>query len=114
MARRSLTSLIEEQTTEPPTPVAPREPVVTEYVTHEVPKYLQLVRKEARLTEHQYAELTSLARRLNRQRGRRAGERITENTLIRAAIEVLLTQAGQLHGETEAELVDSLTAILRK
>jgi len=113
MARRSLTSLIEEQTTEPSPPPRP-ELVQTEPVTTEVPNYLRLVRKETRLTEEQYSDLTSLARRLNRQREQRTGERITENTLIRAAVDALLTQAENLHGETEAELTQSLTTRLRK
>jgi len=61
----------------------------------EVPKYLTLVRKEARLREDQLDSLTSLARSLNRKR-KGSGERITENTLIRSAIDLLLTQSERL------------------
>ena len=36
------------------------------------------------------------------------GERITENTLIRLAIDLLIAKAGQLHGSTEGKLRRSL------
>jgi len=71
------------------------------------PKYLTLIRKEARLTELQIEQLTAISRKLNRQR-RGRGERLTENTLIRVAIELLLSRADSLSGTTEAELLESL------
>lgn len=80
----------------------PKEPEVSE-----VPKYLQLERKEVRLRLDQLDELTSLVRRLNRARKGR-GERLTENTLIRVAIDLLLKNADQLQGFTEDELLVSL------
>ena len=46
---------------------------------------------------------------LNRQRGGE-GERITENTLIRVAVDMLLGQAGRLRGTTEDELRKSVTS----
>lgn len=73
----------------------------------EVPKYLQLERKEVRLRLDQLDELTSLVRRLNRAR-KGKGERLTENTLIRVAIDLLLKNADQLQGFTEDELLASL------
>ena len=54
--------------------------------------------------------LTDLARRLNRRKPKGAGERITENTLIRVAVELLLAQADRLDGTTEDELLASLTS----
>ncbi|TDD64795.1 hypothetical protein E1262_27130 [Jiangella aurantiaca] len=66
-------------------------------------------RKEARLREDQVAELNRLARQLARA-ARRArptgapGERITDNTLIRVAVDLLLGKAEQLRGTTEDEL----------
>ncbi|MDB9494414.1 hypothetical protein PN441_08430 [Spirulina major CS-329] len=72
-----------------------------------LPKYLQLIRKEARLREDQVDALFMLARRLNRQK--KGGERITENTLIRVAIDLLLAHSDQLTGTTEQELQDSIT-----
>ncbi len=80
---------------------------VTDLQTDEVPKYLALVRKEARLREEQLDNLTSLTRSLNRQR-KGTGERITENTLIRVAVDLLLNQSGELKGCTEQELKESV------
>lgn len=73
----------------------------------EVPKYLALVRKETRLREDQIDKLTAIARKLNRQK--RGGERITENTLIRVAVDLLLDRAQSLSGADEAQLLDSLS-----
>ncbi|WP_264320938.1 hypothetical protein [Zarconia navalis] len=73
----------------------------------QVPKYLTLIRKETRLREDQLDRLTAIARKLNR--AKRGGERITENTLIRVAVDLLLDRADVLSGATEAELRDSLS-----
>ena len=69
--------------------------------------YLDLERKEARLREGQLGELTSHARRLNKAKTGRA-PRITENTLIRVAIDLLLSRVDELQGNTEAELRKSV------
>ncbi|MGH3223058.1 MAG: hypothetical protein ACRDPY_30945 [Streptosporangiaceae bacterium] len=53
--------------------------------------------------------MARLRRGLNRQRGGE-GERITENTLIRVAVDLLLARAGDLRGGTEDELRDSVTS----
>jgi hypothetical protein len=72
------------------------------------PKYLRLNRKEARLRDDQFEALTNLRRRLNRlRRGR--GERITDNTLIRVAVDLLLLKRETLRGHSEEELLESLT-----
>ena len=81
---------------------------LTDSQTPEVPKYLTLIRKETRLREDQLASLTAIARKLNRTK--RGGERITENTLIRVAVDLLLDRAESLSGVTEAELRDSLSS----
>ncbi len=73
----------------------------------EVPKYLTFVRKEARLRSEQLDSLTSLTRSLNRKR-QSNGERITENTLIRVAIDLLLNQSDELKGTTEQEIKKSV------
>lgn len=73
-----------------------------------VPKFRTLERKELYLRLDQIDELTSLRRRLNRMRGRGNGERLTENTLIRVAVDLLLSQAGKLGGVDEEELKHSL------
>lgn len=69
--------------------------------------YLRLVRKEARLREEQYAALTQHARRLSRAR-RGQGARITENTLIRIAVDLMLDQIDRAVGIDEYELRESL------
>jgi hypothetical protein len=70
--------------------------------------YLSFERKETRLRADQYARLTQEARRLNKAKGT-GGERITENTLIRIAIDLLFEQVEGLAGSTEAELRNSVT-----
>lgn len=70
-------------------------------------RYDQLERKETRLRADQYSRLTELSRELNRQR-QGQGERITENTLIRVAIDLLLAGGDNLAGTTEAELRTSM------
>lgn len=72
------------------------------------PKYLSLARKEARLRADQIDRLTAIARQLNRQKIEGEGERLTENTLIRLAVDLLFVQADKLAGATEAELRASL------
>ncbi len=73
------------------------------------PRYLQLERKEARLRTDQIDDLNTLTRQLNRQkRGKPSEERLTDNTLIRVAIDLLLQQKNSLKGTTEDELRDSL------
>jgi hypothetical protein len=95
-----------------PTPRAARgrrgigTPAVTESQT---PKWQRLERKELRLRADQLDELARIRRALNRQRGGE-GERITENTLIRVAVDVLLGRAGKLRGTTEDELRKSVTS----
>lgn len=79
----------------------------SEVVTPGVPKYLRLERKDTLLWPGQLSELSVLRRTLNRARGG-AGERITENTLIRLGVSLLLSRASELRGTTEEELQRSL------
>lgn len=75
--------------------------------TPDVPKYLRLDRKDTLLWPGQMAELTVLQRMLNKRR-QGAGERITENTLIRIGVSLVLSRAAELRGVTEEELRRSL------
>ena len=75
----------------------------------QIPKWQRLERKELRLRADQLDELARIRRSLNRQRGGE-GERITENTLIRVAVDMLLGRAGKLRGTTEDELRKSVTS----
>ncbi|MCV7118136.1 hypothetical protein AWC17_25050 [Mycobacterium nebraskense] len=70
-------------------------------------RYDQLERKETRLRPDQYSRLSGISRALNRARAGK-GERITENTLIRVAIDLLLQRDTELAGATEAELRQSV------
>lgn len=79
----------------------------TELQSLEVAKYLNLERKEARLRQNQIDALTDLTRSLNRKRVKK-GERLTDNTLIRVAVDLLLSKASQLQGDTEEELRKSV------
>lgn len=72
-----------------------------------VPRYLTLVRKELRITEDQADHIGRTARSLNLAR-QGQGERITDNTLVRLGISLLIDRLGDLHGTTEAELYESL------
>ena len=73
------------------------------------PRYDDLERKEARLRPDQLADLSRLSRDLAREarRCRPAGEtpsRITDNTLIRIAVDMLLARGDQLVGVDEDQL----------
>lgn len=74
------------------------EPIVSRH-TH----YTELVRKELRLHADQADELTVLASKVQRAR-KEKGERITDNTLIRVAVDLLLQRQKELVGSTEDEL----------
>jgi len=72
-----------------------------------LPRYLQLIRKESRLRQDQADRLSREVRRINQSRQSRhgpVGERITDNTLIRVAVDLLLARAEELNGTTEDAL----------
>ena len=71
---------------------------------------LLLAPTERRLQADQLDELARICRTLNRRRGGE-GERITENTLIRVAVDMLLARVpGSCGGSTEVELRKSVTS----
>lgn len=80
---------------------------VTESVSSEVPLYQRLTRKEVRFRDDQLEALDRLSRRLSRAKRGAGGERITENTLVRVAVDLLLRRADAIAGETEAEILRS-------
>ncbi|MFB7982824.1 hypothetical protein [Streptomyces vinaceus] len=70
-------------------------------------------RKETRLRRDQLRSLAVLRRQVARDRQER-GEIITDNTLIRIAVDLLLHHADNLTGDTEEQLLKSaLTATTR-
>jgi hypothetical protein len=71
------------------------------------PRYLEFDRKELRIRGDQADDLTTLTRQLNRAR-KSQGERITDNTLIRVAIDLLMRERNKLRGTTEADLLKSV------
>ena len=69
--------------------------------------YSDYQRKETRLRADQQNALTEHARRLNRAKGP-GGQRITDNTLIRVAVDLLLSKTDRLAGRDEIELKRSV------
>lgn len=67
------------------------------------PRYRQMVRTEARLRPDQVADLAALRRRVAAAREVKE-ERITDNTLVRIAVDLLLAHSDQLAGDTEDQL----------
>lgn len=73
------------------------------------PRFADFERKEARLRQDQLDALDALARKIKRARKPGAGERITDNTLIRVAVDLLLARQDELSGSTEEELRTSVS-----
>ncbi|MFC9803322.1 hypothetical protein ACFWGE_21415 [Streptomyces bacillaris] len=72
------------------------------------PKWATLERKEARLRSDQLTDLADLRRHLGANRRDRS-EIITDNTLIRVAVDLLLQgHSHRLHGDTEEALLASV------
>lgn len=96
----------------PSVPAAPKQPEVKpakpgKSAAPATPAYLALQRKETRLREEQIDALTAAARELNRAKPA-GGERITENTLIRVAVDLLLSNTDALKGSNENEIRNSV------
>lgn len=87
----------------------PVNPASTEPANHGIgesrtePRYAQYVRKEARVRDDQAAALVVLRKKVAGQRTAKV-EPITDNVLIRLAVDLLLANSGRLHGDTEDEL----------
>jgi hypothetical protein len=86
----------------PARPARPRRPAEPE-----LPRWQTFVRKEARVWPDQADQLAQLRRRLLGRRQQRE-ETITDNTLIRVAVDLLLQHQDKLQGSTEDELRASL------
>ena len=71
---------------------------------------LQLESKTVRFRDEQLERVAQVAKRLRRAQKLKAREsgRITDNTLIRVAVDFMLAHAHKLVGETEPELLESL------
>jgi len=102
---------MQQPTTEPAAAEATSATTNTASSTGALPRYLQLIRKESRLRQDQADQLSREVRRINQGRQGRhgaVGERITDNTLIRVAVDLLLARAGELNGTTEDSLRQSV------
>jgi hypothetical protein len=69
----------------------------------DTPRYETFERFGARLRPDQLTDLSALRRRVAANRTSKT-ERITDNTLLRLAVDLLLHQAGRIRGNTEAEM----------
>lgn len=95
-------------------PVVPdsRTPVVTDSGSTEVPKYQRMRRMDARLRHEQVSALADLRERIAHGRSDRS-ERITESTLLRVAVDLLLSVSDRLTGDTETALRESVSTVVR-
>ena len=64
--------------------------------------------KYAQIRADQQSALDELARELQDAKSRKGGDRITANTLIRIAIDLILACGPQLSGDNEQELREGL------
>lgn len=85
----------------------PKTPKAPKTLVESLPPYLRYERKEARLRTDQLTGLTLRARQLNKTKDTDS-DRITDNTLIRIAVDLLLSRADELAGGDEAALRGSL------
>lgn len=69
----------------------------------EVPKYARMEVRDARLRPDQWRDLRDLVDRLKAGRTDRR-DRLTHNTVLRIAVDLLLARADELHGDDEAAL----------
>lgn len=120
MVKRDLGAMLKGQAVVPSTPAdASRTSELPESLTSEVtkvtssavkaePRYTAFLPKTARLRADQITALGELTLQLQSARERKE-ERITDNTLLRLAVDLLLEKhRNELSGSTEAELRASL------
>jgi hypothetical protein len=99
----------------PPQPSQPVPPTVPDPGTpdpgpgtHAGPNYLRFVRRDLRARAEQLEAVAALRRRITADRARaERSERITDNTLIRVAIDLLLAHGDELAGATEDQIRES-------
>ncbi|MDF2915815.1 MAG: hypothetical protein K0S70_32 [Microbacterium sp.] len=114
MARANLAGILGKQVETVPVPettgahqqTRPTAPVANDGAG-ELPKWLTFEPKPTRQRRDQLDWIEAKRKELNSLRGR-AGERLTDNTLIRVAVDLLIANGDRLVGTTEAELRASL------
>lgn len=80
---------------------------MTSKPTDDTPRYQTFVRTESRLRQDQLDALAVLRRRVAANRTDKT-ERITDNTLLRLAVDLLLQNAHRISGDTEDRMRHSL------
>lgn len=90
-----------------PVSVPPASPADGPQDVRSVPRWLTYERKETRIRPDQLEWVEAQRKELN-QRRQGAGERLTDNTLIRVALDLLIKHQGELQGVTEDQLRQSL------
>lgn len=110
MARANLAGIIGKQVETVPVPDTKAAPkpsaqsvAASASASPDVPKWLTFEPKPTRQRRDQLDWIEAKRKELNSLRGR-AGERLTDNTLIRVAIDLLIVNGERLQGTTEAEL----------
>jgi hypothetical protein len=76
---------------------------MTKNADDDTPRYQTFVRSEARLRPEQLGALSALRRTVAASRQNKA-ERVTDNTLLRLAVDLLLANADRIKGDTEEEM----------
>ncbi len=113
--RRAARSRRPPASTEAPEPAAdvPAPTAAPAEIPEQQPRWATLDRREARLRRDQLRSLGALRRQVARDRQER-NEIITDNTLIRVAVDFLLHHADTLTGDTEEQrLKSAVTATTR-
>jgi hypothetical protein len=93
-----------------PASVAAAPPAAEPQDVRSGPRWLTFERKETRIRPDQLEWVEAQRKELN-QRRQGAGERLTDNTLIRVALDLLMKHQGELQGVTEDQLRQSLGLI---
>jgi len=73
----------------------------------ETPRYKTFERTDARLRPDQVTAISALRKRVAANRTDK-GERITDNTMLRLAVDLLLAHADDIEGNTEEEMRSAL------
>ncbi|MFD9966162.1 hypothetical protein [Amycolatopsis sp. NPDC058986] len=82
-------------------------------VTDDGPKTAAMTRRDFGLWPDQVTDLLDLRGQVARQRTTKA-ERITDATLVRIAVDLLMSVRDELHGDTEEEIATGIVARVRE
>lgn len=103
---KSQTLKVESRPKAKASPVADPSTTLSTDAGTDTPKFKTLTPKLVLFRDDQLEALTRITRRLSR--AKRGGERITENTLVRAAVDALIARGDNLEGSSEDEIRQGL------